>query len=496
MTTTTTKKAADKPTKNVVKDLAIQLGVLQRRAKDLGIPVLVVIEGLDASNKGQLLNQVLLEIDSRSFKVYSTHASHEEPRNYPLLHRFWVHTPAKGQIQFYDRSAYYLVLDAWAEGKLHEEELPRYWDEISVFERQLNDSGVQIVKIFLTVSKKEQAKRFEKLENNPKTNWRVTPKDWRRHRQYRSYLSAAKRMIERTDRPYSKWHIIDTDDFKEALVNVYHRIIEKLQIAVDSAAKKPKTPPPSPWIPYIGQNFLKATSFPEPFERDRYKKLLKARQETIHELAHEVHSHQIPVVVVFCGWDAAGKGGCIKRLVQSIDPRGYDVVPIAAPTKIELNHHYLWRFWKEMPPRGKITIFDRSWYGRVLVERVEGLCANREWQAAYQEINEMEEHLTLYGTSITKFWLHIDKDTQLERFEARQNNPIKQWKITDEDWRNREKWDKYEESVNEMIEKTNTPYAPWNIVPANCKMRARIKTLDVVIETISKALKKRSKPVL
>lgn len=490
----TTPSTADTPSKSARKELAEKLGVLQREAGDLAIPVLVVIEGLDASNKGKLLNQVLLEINSRSFNIYSTHASHQEPRQYPLLHRFWKHTPAAGKIQFYDRGPYYLTLDSWAEGKLHEHQLADYWKDIVNFERQLVDRGVQIVKLFLTVSKKTQARRFRKLEKNPKTAWRVTPKDWRRHRQFNSYLATTKKMIKATDSPDAAWHIVDTESFKGAAVEIYHRIIDKLESAIQEAKRKPKPPAksdkPNIWIPYHGRNYLAEVEFPEPMDRDEYKRVLKARQETIHELVHEIHTHQIPVVMAFCGWDAAGKGGCIKRLVQSIDPRGYYVIPVGAPTQVELSHHYLWRFWREMPPRGKIAIFDRSWYGRVLVERVESLCSNEEWQAAYQEINEMEAHLSRFGTALIKFWLHIDKDTQIERFKARQENPLKQWKITDEDWRNREKWDRYEESVNEMIDRTHTENAPWNVIPSNCKMRARIRVLDTVIKTLRHAIKK------
>lgn len=482
----------DTSKKSVLKDLSIKLAVVQRATQQYDIPVLVIIEGLDASSKGQLLNQVLLEIDSRAFKVYSTHASHKEPRQYPLLHRFWVNTPRRGMIQFYDRSPYYLVLDAWAEGNLHEGELEGYWEDIRTFERQLHDDGVQIVKLFLSIPKKEQARRFEKLEKNKKTAWRVTTKDWRRHRQYKVYMDCVEKMIKKTNQPFATWHMVDTKDFRPALIEVYNRIIDKLTPVVEASknAAESNEKDFKIWIPYKGRDYLSKVEFPEPMERSLYKKALKERQESIHELVHEVHSKQIPVVMVFCGWDAAGKGGCIKRLVQSIDPRGYEVIPIAAPTKLELSHHYLWRFWKEMPPKGKITIFDRSWYGRVLVERVEGLCSNKEWQRAFQEIREMEEHLGDFGTAIIKFWLHIDRQTQLERFEARQENPLKRWKITDEDWRNREKWDRYEESVNEMLDKTHTDNAPWTIVPANCKMRARIKTLDTVVDTLSRFVKK------
>ncbi len=486
-------KLNDKPK---LKDLAIRLGVVQREAKELGIPALVIIEGLDASEKGSLLNQILLEMDSRAYEVYSTHASHMEPRAYPLLWRYWNNTPARGRIQFYDRGPYYLVLDAWAEQAIKEKELENYWKHIRNFERQLSEDGVAIAKVFLTVPKKEQAKRFEKLESNPKTAWRVSPKDWRRHKQYKPFMEQVSEMIKSTDAPYAQWEVIDTKTTREAAIKLYLTIIRKLESAIAQKKIQIENAPSTDWISYKGKNYLSQVKFKAPLERAKYKQQLKQRQETIHDLVHEIYSKQIPVVMVYCGWDAAGKGGCIKRLVQGIDPRSYHVTPVGAPTSDELDHHYLWRFWERMPRRGRIEIFDRSWYGRALVERVEKLCSNDGWQRAYREINEMEAHLNDFGTVIIKFWLHIDKETQFERFEARQENPLKQWKITEEDWRNREKWDLYEEAVNEMISKTDKPHAPWTIVPSVCKMRARIQTLDTIIDRLGNALNKSKNPPL
>ena len=480
--------------KESLKDLALKLGVVQRKAKDLSIPALVIIEGLDASEKGLLLNQMLLEIDSRAYRVLSTHSSDRENREYPLLQKYWYCTPEKGRIQFFDRSAYYLVLESWAEGAVRDKELSRYWRDISRFEKQLSDDGVQIVKVFLTISRKEQAKRLEELEQNPKTARRVKSKDWKRNRQYKDYLEIAENMIEATNHDFAAWNVIDTKDTKKAAVDLYEVVIAKLEAAIETKQNEDNSSSDSKiWIPYDRKNYLAKTKTPEPMDRAKYKATLKERQAVLHDLVQEIYYHRIPVVMVFCGWDAAGKGGCIKRILQGMDPRGYDVIPVGAPTRQELNHHYLWRFWKEIPRRGHFAIFDRSWYGRVLVERVEGLCTNEEWQRAYREINEMEEHLLDFGTSIIKFWLNIHPDTQLERFEARQNNPHKQWKITDEDWRNRKKWSRYEEAVNEMVEKTNTSRAPWQIVDSNCKMRARIQTIDTTIDNLETALKKRKK---
>ena len=196
----------------------------------------------------------------------------------------------------------------------------------------------------------------------------------------------------------------------------------------------------------------------------------------------------MPVVIAYEGWDAAGKGGNISRLTQNLDPRGYEVVPVAAPNDVEKAHHYLWRFWARMPKAGHITIFDRTWYGRVLVERVEGFCTEAQWRRAYREINGMEQQLAHFGTVLLKFWLHIDADEQLRRFRERQEMAHKQWKITDEDWRNREKMGQYRDAVEEMLHRTTTPYAPWTIVESNCKRYARVKVLETVCEAIRKRL--------
>lgn len=471
------------------KDLAIRLGAIQREAAELAIPSVVIIEGIDGSGKGLLLNKLILEIDARAYNIYSTHASDTPARTYPLLWRMWNHTPVRGKLQFFDRSAYYLALDAWAEDDLDTGGFDRAMEDIRAFERQLADNGTLLVKILLTVSRKEQARRFRKYEKSPHTAWRVTGKDWRRHKQYHRYLEQARKMMAATEASFAPWREIPTDNLKAATIELYETVISAFESAVELHHKESKKPSQARrWIPYTGADQLAKVNLGARLSPKAYKEQLKERQAAIHDLAHQIHEHRIPVVMVYSGWDAAGKGGCIKRLLQGIDPRSFKVVPIGAPTKLELSHHYLWRFWKEMPPQGKITIFDRSWYGRVLVERVEGLCSNEEWQRAYGEINAMERHLADFGTVVIKFWLHIDQETQLARFQDRANNPFKQWKITDEDWRNRKQFSKYEQAVNEMIARTHTPQAPWSIIPANCKMHARIQTLDVFIETVRKAL--------
>lgn len=234
------------------------------------------------------------------------------------------------------------------------------------------------------------------------------------------------------------------------------------------------------------ESILAKTDLSKSMPKEVYEERLKELQKKMEHLHGELYRRRIPVVLGFEGWDAGGKGGAIKRLTSHMDPRGYVVNPTASPSDTEKAHHYLWRFWRAMPKAGHIAIFDRTWYGRVMVERLEGFCSENDWQRAYNEINEFEKELKDWGAVIIKFWVQIDKDTQLARFQERQNNPEKQWKITDEDWRNREKWDEYEVAVNEMLQKTNTEYAPWHILESVDKKYARIKALKIVIEEIKK----------
>ena len=222
---------------------------------------------------------------------------------------------------------------------------------------------------------------------------------------------------------------------------------------------------------------------------EEYKEKLDALQDKLSDLHNRLYRKRVPLIIAYEGWDAAGKGGNIKRIAEALDPRGYEVHPISSPEPHEKARHFLWRFWTRLPKDGHVAIFDRTWYGRVMVERIEGFCTENDWKRAYNEINEFEKELDTWGAVLIKFWVHIDKDTQLERFNDRQNTPEKRWKITDEDWRNREKWDVYEEAVNDMIQKTSTRFAPWHILESVDKKYARIRALEIVVEELEKRLK-------
>jgi len=482
-------------------ELELKLAALQRRAHELGVPVIVVFEGWDAAGKGTLINELILPLDPRGFKVHTTLAPNEEQALRPFLWRFWINTPARGRFAVFDRSWYRRALQDVVDGEVKEDELGQVFEDIRSFERQLADDGNVTIKLFLHISKKEQRKRFDKLRRNAATAWRVSEDDLKRHKQYKEHLVATERMLAETDSDFAPWTVVEATDRRFAAVKMFHRVIAALEAGIrdaearaEQADRPPAKPrrggakPPQDIPPEQRTSILDGVDVSVELTRPQYDDRLDKRQERLRELEHEIYMRRVPVVMVYEGWDAAGKGGNIKRLTRDLDPRGYEVVPIAAPNDVERLHHYLWRFWTQMPKAGHMTIFDRSWYGRVMVERVEGLCSQAEWRRAYREINEMEKHLTGFGTVLVKFWLHIDADEQLRRFNQRESTPHKRWKITQEDWRNREKWDAYRLAVEEMLLRTSTPHAPWTIVESNCKWYARVKALDTVIEAIEAKL--------
>jgi polyphosphate:AMP phosphotransferase len=472
--------------KAAIPDLEIRLASLQRRAIERGVPVVIVIEGWGGSGKGDLINRLILALDPRHFSVHSTNAPNDEERLRPFLWRFWTRTPPTGKMSIFDRSWYTRVLRERVERIVAKKRWKRAFKQINSFERKLTDDGALIVKVFLHISKKTQRRRFKVLERNPSTSWRVTKEDWKRHRRYGKLRDAADDMLKRTDTENAPWTVIEAENRRHAVLKLFRTVVGSLERRLDSGETVGAEPEGT--FVETADNPLDDVDLSPVLTRDEYNDVLEDRQKRIRELEHEAYIERLPVVIVYEGWDAAGKGGNIRRLTQNMDPRGYDVAPFGAPNDIERRHHYLWRFWNEIPKAGHIEIFDRSWYGRVLVERVEGYCTETEWQRAYREINEFETQITNHGSVLVKFWLHIDPDEQLRRFEARKATPHKRWKITDEDWRNRDKWNLYYQAVGDMIRHTSTKRAPWTIVEANSKLYARIKALDTVIAAIESAL--------
>ena len=478
--------------KSMIESLERELAVLQREAKALNIPVMIIFEGWGASGKGTLINRLIHPLDPRGFKVYTIQKESEEEAMRPFLWRFWTKTPAKGRIHVFDRSWYSRVLKDRVDEKINKEQLQNSYNEIVSFEEQLSVDGTLIIKLFLHISRKEQKKRFEKLEKSKETSWRVTKEDWKHNRQYDDYINVYEDMLEKTDTSFAPWTIVEATDREYEAAKILSTVTEQLKDRIRDVKEKNRTQIEKTEEKVLENPFktsvLDGVDLTLSLSKEEYKKKLAVLQKRLASLHSQMYLKRIPVVLAFEGWDAGGKGGAIKRVTEPMDPRGYEVIPTASPNDIEKAHHYLWRFWNNMPKAGHMAIFDRTWYGRVMVERIEGFCTEVEWQRAYKEINQMEEHLHHAGAIILKFWMHIDKDEQERRFNERMSNPEKQWKITDEDWRNREKWDAYETAVNEMIIRTSTTHAPWIIVEGNSKYYARIKVLETIVEALSRRL--------
>ena len=502
------KKLSKEEYKEKMSHLETRIGQLQRECKALKIPIMIVFEGFGAAGKGLQIGRLIQSMDPRGFHVFPIKNETEEERMHPFLWRFWTKTPEKGRIAIYDGSWYRRVLIDRFEKRTKEKELPEAFHSINSFEKQLTDDGTVIIKLFLDISRKEQKKRFEKLQKNKETAWRVTQGDLERNAKYNEYAAMMEDMLFKTDTDYAPWTIIEATDRRFATVKIYTTVIKAMadQIEKQERQKKKVTADQETEdhmnvsevareadkeLRELQVSILSKADLSLKYSREEYEEKLDKLQKKIEKLHGELYRRRIPVVLGFEGWDAGGKGGAIKRLTAKMDARGYAVNPTASPNDIEKAHHYLWRFWRAMPKAGHVAIFDRTWYGRVMVERIEGFCTKEEWQRAYKEINDMEKDLYDAGAVVIKFWMHIDKDEQERRFRERQENPEKQWKITDEDWRNREKWDQYEDAVNEMLLRTSTDYAPWVVVEGNDKYYARVKVLKTVVDAIEERLKEK-----
>ncbi len=464
-----------------------KLSQQQMKLKKKKLPVLVLIEGWGAAGKGSAIGQIIKNIDPRFFKVFSMPSTPtEEERRRPFLYRFFEKIPEAGKFTFLDSGWMDQIMKERLDGTLDDKAYAQRVDSVKRFERGLTDNGYLVLKFFFHISKKEQKRRIDELLEDKDTAWRVSPGDLHQNRHYEECLDAFDRYLDDTNTPSAPWYIIDSKSKKFAELQV----LETLCMGIETALHNESLAVPllQNAFPLVKMPKLKDVPLDKTMGEEEYKKELKELQAKLGQLHNRLYRKRVPVIIGYEGWDAAGKGGNIKRLTGALDPRGFEVHPIASPEPHEKARHYLWRFWTRLPKDGHIAIFDRTWYGRVMVERLEGFCSENDWQRAYYEMNEFEQELANWGAVILKFWVQIDKDTQLARFTDRQNTPSKQWKITDEDWRNREKWDLYEQAVDEMLQKTSTTYAPWHILESVDKKYARIKALKIVIEALEKAL--------
>jgi AMP-polyphosphate phosphotransferase len=466
-----------------LKTLGLELGRIQRALRARGVPVIVVVEGWNASGISDTIAEFLYGLDPRGVDFHAFGRPGKEELAHSFLQRFWVTTPARGRIAVFARSWYSRAIDEMLTGIEWETRLDRALTSITTFERQLADDGTLILKFFLQISKKEQRRRLLARERDPLTAWMITQNDWDFHRQYDELAPVIEHIRQSTDKPWAPWHLVEADDPGPAIEEVLSTVVQRLRARLDESGDVAGSRLP-PLPPAPKESPLDRVDLSLSMSRREYEEVAAECQTRLRAAQYSLFRRRIPLMIVYEGWDAAGKGGSIKRLILPMNPRGYTVVPVGRPTPAELEHHYLWRFYRQFPQAGDIRIFDRSWYGRVLVERVEGLATEPQWRRAFAEINEMEQAYVDSGGGLVKFWLEIDSGTQLKRFREREEDPQKQWKITEEDWRNREKWPQYAEAVREMIARTHTPQAPWTVVESNDKQHARIKAQRTVIEYV------------
>ncbi len=466
--------------KDANKELSLELGTLQQKLKEKGIPVVIVIEGMGASGKGSMTGKLIKNLDPRGYKVHALHEASMEEKRRPWLYRYWLDMPATGEIAIFDRSWYMDYSD---------ERLA----DIRTFERELADDGCLLLKFFIHITEKEQKERLEELLANDDTSWRVSKEDLKENKKYKKRLAKFDTMLELTDTEYAPWHVVSGMNKASAQNVVFTTIIDAINERIEKGCPYKGIMPANMNFPLINMPKLSKVDLSPMLTEKEYKEKIDVLQDKLNALSYKLYRKQIPLIIGFEGWDAAGKGGTIKRVASGLDARDFDVFPIASLDYNEKARHFLWRFWKRMPKSGHTAIFDRTWYGRVMVERIERFCSANDWKRAYNEINEFEKNLSDWGAIVIKFWMHIDKATQLERFNERQNTPEKRYKITDEDWRNREKWDKYERAVDEMIKYTSTEYAPWYIIESDNKYYGRIKTLEIIIDTIERRLEQEKK---
>ncbi|NJL98263.1 MAG: polyphosphate:AMP phosphotransferase [Synechococcaceae cyanobacterium SM2_3_2] len=485
--------------KEQIEPLSLRLRNLQQSWWEQKQTLIVVLEGWAAAGKGSLVKRMADTMDPRGFEVNPIWPPTEQERQYPFLWRFWQQLPPQGTVSIFYHSWYTHVLEERLFGRVSEDEVPDLMRQINSFERQLVDGGAVIVKFWIHLSPKELKRRLKKYASDPLDGWRVRTEDWQQHKHYDHYAALAEDMLVHTGTGAAPWSLIEGDNKRWGRIKVLTHLAASMNEQLDRvelAQAQPGSLPtlaPQTTLAAGEPDWLAQVDLDQELKKKAYHQRLRAAQIQLRQYQKAIHDQGIPVLVMFEGWDAAGKGGAIKRLTEVLDPRSYKVRAYSAPTDEEKAHHYLWRFWRYLPSAGRIHIYDRSWYGRVLVERVEGFASELEWRRAYREINEFEEHLVKGGIVLVKIWLHISPAEQLSRFEERQQDPFKRHKLTEEDWRNREQWPLYEVAANQMFQRTQTPLAPWTLVAADDKYHARIQVIEAVSGAIAHHLDQNGK---
>jgi polyphosphate kinase 2 (PPK2 family) len=494
------------------------LDIQQELRESADFPVIIIFAGVDGGGKGQTVNLLNEWMDPRWLVTRAYDEPTEEELQRPEYWRFWRDLPPKGRIGLFLSSWYSRPVLDRVYGKLDLSDFVDSLNRVVAFENALNEDGAVLLKFWMHLSKDAQQRRLTNLQKDPLTSWRVTERDWKHWKMYDQFIEAAERTIMRTSTGRAPWTIVEGEDFNYrsltggmTIRDVIRKRLDELSWEREARSKiktaavypqpardkdkekdkgkgkgkdKDKDAKLSMIASASGPTILSTLDMSNKLDKTSYQKRLMEQQARLSRLCRDALKKKVTTILVFEGPDAAGKGGAIRRITAPLDARNYRVLPFAAPTDEERAHHYLWRFWRHLSRAGRLTIYDRSWYGRVLVERVEGYADEETWRRAYAEINDFEEQLIEHGIVLVKYWVHITKDEQLARFQAREKVPYKRWKLTEEDWRNRDKWDDYEHAVHDMVQHTSTLNAPWTLVEGNDKYYARIKAIGTLADRL------------
>jgi len=465
-------------------ELHASLLVAQRACRAAGIPIVILVSGVEGAGKSAVVNRLSKWLDMRNVRAVSYWHESEDERVRPRDWRFWRDLPGKGEISVLFGSWYTHPIVKAATQIKKTKKIDAYLKQecghINQFEQLLSDDGVVFIKLWFHISKSEQGAR---IKAKKKAGHLITPYEKKLSKSYDTFANISHEVLDQTDMKIGHWHVIDSKDKRSRDLRAGRILLEHMHTALETGDFEPSTNK----FEFADQQLFHL-DLDNSLTEKRYNQLLDKYQARLAKLHWAAWEKKRSTVLMFEGWDAAGKGGAIRRLTGAMDARLYRVIPVAAPTDEEKAHHYLWRFWRQLPPDGYVSIYDRSWYGRVLVERIENFAREDEWQRAYDEINDFEQQLTNHGVIIAKFWLHISAEEQLRRFKEREKIEHKKHKLTDEDWRNREQWSAYEQAVDDLLVRTSKPNAPWFAVPANDKLYARIQIIKEVCKQLEKAL--------
>ncbi|MCB1548733.1 MAG: polyphosphate:AMP phosphotransferase [Hyphomicrobiaceae bacterium] len=464
--------------------LDAQYALLQSKA----FPMIILVNGVDGAGKGETVNLLNAWMDPRQIEVQAFPPPTDEESARPRMWRFWRALPPRGKIGVFFGAWHTMPIIEHVQGRMSRGDFVRHLEEIQRFERMLVAEGVVLLKFWFHLSKSQQRQRMQELRGNPRTRWRVPKEEVKRFALYDDFVAVSEDFLRETSTVEAPWIVVPGYEPRYRSLSVGEHVLGALRAARPAAAKKARATPAETTHALDGLNVIRALDLDRTLKGKEYAQALEKWQGRLNKLSREKRFRRSGVVCVFEGSDAAGKGGAIRRVTGALDARFYRTISIAAPSDEEKRLPYLWRFWRHLPMKGFFAIYDRSWYGRVLVERVEGFAAPHDWQRAYAEIADFERDLDEHGLVVAKFWLAISADEQLKRFKARETSPFKRFKLTEEDWRNREKWDAYEAAVCEMVDRTSTSYAPWTLVEANDKQYARIKVLKTLVRAIEARL--------